>query len=299
LNVEQFSGPSELPDSYQGHNMVFIVGCPRSGTTWLQSLVRSNPMVHSGPESHVFQWYLGPLLRKWNSELVDRDTGMGNYLQEEEFQSILRRFMLQILAPMASKLKDGELFVDKTPGNGIFMKEISELLPESKVVHMLRDGRDVTASLMDASKGWAKAWAPNDCSGAAKMWVKSVTAVHNSAKTYHAELFHEVRYEALWTDPQRTLGDLIRFLGLDWDEQNMRDAIRRNDARSPSGQRTNLDQGGAYAEKGAQQVNHNDFIKKPAPGRWKSDLSLIDKIRFWSIARKTMEEMGYKCPYPW
>ena len=33
---------------------IFIVGCPRSGTTLLQSLLAAHPQIHSFPETHFF-----------------------------------------------------------------------------------------------------------------------------------------------------------------------------------------------------------------------------------------------------
>ncbi|MBI3001835.1 MAG: sulfotransferase, partial [Deltaproteobacteria bacterium] len=39
---------------------MLIVGCPRSGTTWLQRLLASHPKIITGQESHVFDNYVGP-----------------------------------------------------------------------------------------------------------------------------------------------------------------------------------------------------------------------------------------------
>jgi aminoglycoside phosphotransferase (APT) family kinase protein len=48
--------------------MVFLVGCPRSGTTWHQKLLASHPRIRSGEESHFFSLYVGPQLRAWNDQ---------------------------------------------------------------------------------------------------------------------------------------------------------------------------------------------------------------------------------------
>lgn len=43
-----------------GENIVFIVGSPRSGTTWLQRLLATHPQIKTGQESRIFE-YVGAL----------------------------------------------------------------------------------------------------------------------------------------------------------------------------------------------------------------------------------------------
>lgn len=295
MSSEALPEPLRLPQSYQGNNMVFIVGCPRSGTTWLQKLLASHPKVHSGPESHLFEWYLGPLIRHWNRELLldqHRSVGLKFYFQENGFKAILRNFMLQLLVPMASQLKESELFVEKTPDHGFWMHEISEVLPNSRFIHIIRDGRDVVASLLAASRGWGSSWAPKNSRAAARKWTESVRTIHETGRTLPRERFLQVRYEELWNDSQGSLSTVTKFLGLDWDEVSITEAIRRNDARTIIENREGRSDG-----RGTKPSN--EFIRRAYPGGWKRDLNWSEKIWFWWIARKTMEEMGYSCRYPW
>src|SRR5882762_5158168 len=44
---------------------VFIVGCPRSGTTLVQALLARYPGVHSFPETRFFEALLGGIDRRW------------------------------------------------------------------------------------------------------------------------------------------------------------------------------------------------------------------------------------------
>ena len=65
---------------YTGHNMVFIVGAPRSGTTWLQRLLATHPRIRTGQESKLFRWYIAPQLRMWAMETTrerNRETANG------------------------------------------------------------------------------------------------------------------------------------------------------------------------------------------------------------------------------
>lgn len=124
--------------TYKGHNLVLIVGCSRSGTTWLQRLLAGDPRVRTGQESFLFGRYVAPQLRAWRREFaLERDpttaTGRGGvglscYFEEHEFLAILRNYMWQLLRPLTGSLKPGELFVDKTPLNALYLPEISERL---------------------------------------------------------------------------------------------------------------------------------------------------------------------------
>ncbi|MBV9581894.1 MAG: sulfotransferase, partial [Chloroflexi bacterium] len=165
-----------LGADYDGANLVFVVGCPRSGTTWVQRLLASHPCVRTGQESDLFDLYVGPLLRTWQHELeVDSSgrgsVGLGCYFTDAEFQRTLKAFLVQLLEPMVGPLQPGQLFLEKTPSHVLFIPEIHALLPHARFIHVLRDARDTVASLLSASRTWGRSWAPRRAANAARTWV--------------------------------------------------------------------------------------------------------------------------------
>src|SRR2546423_15469034 len=97
-----------------------VVGCPRSGTTWVQRLLASHPQVRTGQESDLFDLCVGPQLQAWRRELDGGSSGRGGvglgcYFREDEFVPILKRYALDLLRPMVGGLQPGEVFVEKTP----------------------------------------------------------------------------------------------------------------------------------------------------------------------------------------
>src|ERR1700682_5616707 len=79
---------------YTGANLLFVVGCPRSGTTWVQRLLATHPGIRTGQESDVFDQYIGPQLRTWQHELDPQASGRGGvglgcYFQDGEFRRLL------------------------------------------------------------------------------------------------------------------------------------------------------------------------------------------------------------------
>ncbi len=158
--------------------MVFIVGAPRSGTTWLQRLLATHPRVRTGQESKLFRWYIAPQLRMWTMETTREQnpetangrggTGLSCYFREEEFISVLKRYLWLLMQPMIGSLRSDELFVEKTPSHAFCIGEIKRLLPQSRIIHILRDPRDVVASLLAVSRSWGAAWAPKRATAAAR-----------------------------------------------------------------------------------------------------------------------------------
>lgn len=297
-----------IDHNYKGHNIVFIVGSPRSGTTWLQRLLASHPQMHTGQESDIFDGYIGPQLRYWRRFSQPHASGrsvigLACYLTEEEFLQVLKEYMLKLLEPMVGGLQEGELFLEKTPSHALFLSEIMELLPEARVIHMLRDARDVVASLLAASKSWGARWAPKTAGSAAHMWRRHVQAFREASQKSSEEQFYEIRYEDMSARPANTLKEVVfQFLKLEWNEADIKQAIERNrfDKAKETMGGTAIPVGGEFARTlGSVLREPSGFVRKARPGSWKEDLPWIGKICVWLVARKTMKEVGYHWTFPW
>jgi LPS sulfotransferase NodH len=286
---------------YTGHNIVFLVGCPRSGTTWLQKLLASHPKVLTGEESHLFSLYVGPPLRAWNDQKTRHfNNGRGHaagpqaYFREEEFLAILKSYAAALLKPIAGRLQSDEWFLEKTPSHALFIPEIKQLLPDSRFIHLIRDCRDVVASLMTASRSWGASWAPSSAKLAAAMWVQHVEAVKTGAKNLSTRDFREIRYEELWSSPLETLKGLAEWLGIVWSEDAIKLAIENNKAEVMETGGTPIPvYGEVRARTGQVAKLPPGFIGKARPEVWKSDLSMYEKYGVWRDARKIMNEAGY------
>src|SRR5260370_22104903 len=62
----------QVEDVLRGKQLVFLVGAPRSGTTWLQLLLSRSPSVVTAPATHVFSLFLLSMVDQWN---LLRNTG--------------------------------------------------------------------------------------------------------------------------------------------------------------------------------------------------------------------------------
>jgi hypothetical protein len=291
---------SALAADYDGHNLVLVAGCQRSGTTWLQRLLATHPKVRTGQESYLFSVHIGPQLLAWKelSEVPNshRISGLGCYFSKEEFRSILKSYLLRLLEPMVGNLAPGEIFLEKTPDNALRLPEALELLPRVRVIHIIRDARDVVSSLT-SREAWLE-WAPADARSAASLWVRHIEAVRNAMPVIPAGQFFEVRYEDLLQNPAKVLRETADFLGLEWSASEIEKAVELNHAhtaRKTGG--TPIPVFGDAAKRfGSVVVEPEGFIRRAKSGSWKNDLSFSQKFWVWRAAHKTMEENGYDWP---
>jgi hypothetical protein len=290
---------------YAGDNLIFVVGCPRSGTTWVQRLLATHPCVRTGQESDLFDMYVGPQLRAWRQELRDDTSGRGGvgltcYFTDGEFQPILKEYLLRLLTPMVGELKPGELFVEKTPSHVLYASEIHELLPGARFIHVLRDARDTVASLLGASRGWGRAWAPRRAADAAGTWVTHVSAGQRAACHLPDSQFTQVRYEALQSDGYHVMRDLVQWLGLTWSEDEVRLALQKNSPEAARvGRGTPIPLGGEVGKRDSTVREPPGFIRRARAGGWRQDLTPMQKLAVWRVAQSTMAEVGYPWRTPW
>ena len=286
---------------YDGHNLLFVVGCPRSGTTWLQRLLASHPKIRTGQESHLFQHYIGCQLRNWRVAAEQRfrgGVGMACYFTEEEFLHIMKSYLLILTEPMVGHLGPGEFFLEKSPSNGLFLPEIFELLPKARVIHVLRDARDVVSSLI-SREAWISEWAPRKAAVAGNWWAMHIKAVRDARPQLPPEQFLEIRYEDLSRSPIDVLRGCADFLKLGWDASEIAKAVDANRASRAraNGGGSPIPLSGAVAKRnGPVVIEPEGFIRKAAPGAWRNDLNLYQKFRVWRDLRGLMEEVGYTWP---
>jgi len=292
---------------HSGRNLVFVTGCGRSGTTYLQRLLASHPQVKTGPESHLFSLYIDPLLKAWDYQVkvATRDTRSGSglpcYMDDAQYINTLKGFLFELLKQMVNNIERDRIFVEKSPSHVNSISSIHELLPKAQIIHIIRDPRDVVASILAASRSWGKNWAVDNAKIAAHTWCKHINNVIKASKKLDKSNFFEIRYETLVANPAQSLVNIGNFIGLSWSESDLEEAVYNNSlevARQTGG--TEIPIGGLVAKSRGNILKEPEgFVRKGKPGSWKTDLTMIEKLTVWLIARSMMEKLGYRWQFPW
>jgi hypothetical protein len=277
---------------YLGQDLIFLVGAPRSGTTWLQRLLATHPQIGTGQESHLFSEFIGPQLRMWRKHAEGAGeerggVGPGCYHSEEEFHRILREYMLALLEPIIARDDASTYFLEKTPGHALFLPEIHALLPCARFIHIIRDPRDVVASLVGAAASWGRSWAPRSTARAATLWVRHVESAVKAGRMLTDEQYTEVRYEDLQKDGSQALSRLFRFIGVESPPDLVESALFNNSAEAHrSGGGTPIPLGGIFAGEGGQVEEPRGFIGEARVGGWNRRLSPVQRAIVWAIVSR-------------
>ena len=276
--------PATETQHTDGASLVFLAGCPRSGTTWLQRLLAAHPRVRTGQESDLFTMYIGPQMRNWmqyKEPAADQRGGIGLacHLTEDQFMATLKGYLQAILGHMLKDVPPGCLFLEKTPSHALFVKEIHALLPKARFINVIRDPRAVAASLIAASKGWGRDWAPKTGRECARMWMTHVEAFATAAKDLPPALWQEVNYEALLANQEKGFKGILACLGLDYDAGVFAPLLG---ARSwnPFAKKASLPEipiRGEIAQRGISTViEPQGFNRKVSADKWREELSAED-----------------------
>ncbi len=118
---------------------VFIVGMPRSGTTLCEQILAAHAQVHGAGERAALTQMFGALGHGYGDAAVRRIAG----LDAAALDAAAARYLaeLQALAPDKTRI------VDKMPGNYLHVGLIGLLLPYAKIIHCVRDPRDIGLSI--------------------------------------------------------------------------------------------------------------------------------------------------------
>jgi hypothetical protein len=183
-------------DMLCGKKLGFIVGSPRSGTTWLQLLLSRSPAIATALETNLFNQFMRSMLEQWNHDrIAGQLTGLTKLLSEEEFRDLLRTTSAFVFSKIAQSKPSASVVLEKTPHHLNHAREILELWPDAHFIHIIRDPRSVAASLRVASRTWASQWASSKMSRSCEMWIADVIngrRIRSMTQNYHEVFYHEL-----------------------------------------------------------------------------------------------------------
>jgi hypothetical protein len=259
----------------------FVVGCPRSGTTLVRTILDGHSRLSIPPESHFVvalarhgrrgaatldDIMAHPEFRAWNVDTealrgwVDR-AGPTSYRE-------LISAVFDWYAVSHGKHRWG----DKTPGYVSFLPQLLRVFPDAQFVHVLRDGRDVVASLSEQD------WGPEKPVIGALQWRRKVSAGRRAGARMGSDRYLELKLEDLITDPETKVRELCHFLG----EQFQPDMLE-----FPARARTLF----------AEDDNVTARVREPlstGSRDWRSGLSVREQRTVESLCHRQLVQLGYE-----
>ena len=272
----------------------FIISSGRSGSTLLASMLNMHPSLHVPVELFglysALPWRLrfyGDLEDPFNRLLLARDLGGIGQLKEFEValdsQSLAdrigqgRKDLPGVLQAFYDELLKGSgkyRIGDKTPNNGPYLDRIARTFPQAKILHLVRDGRDVALSSMGSRGGI-------NFRNTFELGVGWGNGNLRRAEFGDRQPGRYLRlyYEDLVRDPEGQLQMVCEFLGEPYDSRMLEHA------------------GGEFARRNAGRLEHHANLARPVMthnvAKWRQDMSPRHRRLYEALSGKALRAFGY------
>jgi sulfotransferase family protein len=298
------------PDVTAPGRLAWIFGSSRSGSTWLLRMLAELRRVIPIDDPHIGH-HLGvwrPIPLAWATAkdppklgtLADFKRKKRDYLFSDRFRDtwmpqlrdlISARFAAQAAQDIAAASGiDRPIVVVKEPGSHA-ADTIMDLFPQSSLIFLLRDGRDVVDSWLDAYRdgSWAtdEGAYPLDDTGRsalirwqASVWLHRTEVVQETYARTDPDRRVLIRYEKMRADPGAALREICATLGIEASGESLDGIAAANEfSRVPE------------SHKGAGRE-----IRRAEPGGWATHLSREEILEMHEILAEKLDELGYLRP---
>lgn len=192
---------------------VFIAGMPRSGTSLVDRIINAHPKAAGVGELNIIEGFAMRLAREYNPSKPP--PACFGKLQEREWTKFANEYVRELRRLTGP---DAERVVNKTLGAFRMMSIIAHLFPKTRIIHTIRDPRDVAIScFMSTLNTRTFPWCTR-LDWAACATEQSMRVMEHWKDVLDIPIL-DVRYEELVADPETQFRRVIEFLGLEWDDR--------------------------------------------------------------------------------
>ena len=250
---------------------LFLMGCPRSGTTFLANLLNADRRILMTNETASFM-LLDDLIKKSFKGIEsgimfgkEHNVHMSEML-DENYASLLILYYERIA--LAEQRCSLSYWGEKHPHIFECLSRIEKQLPASRYIYLIRDPRDCACSIAAMNRV--------DFSEALGVWIEIATIYQKFIASRLGEGIHTLRYEDMVANPEHEITRLYRFLTLDVPSE-VRDFLD---------ERRNIDAHNLEVRK--------DFAKNSV-ARWRNELSLEQQDEARIRTDFFLNLYGYPC----
>jgi len=287
--------------------VVWMLGSPRSGSTWLLYLLAEHDAVVPMNEP-LIGWYLGPFMGDVPG-LSSRDFDLDNFTVRRSHEHKAPHFFATDfedawMPPLTDLLRvrlrahvdryppavgaDRALLVVKEPNGSQSADILLRAMPESRLLFLLRDGRDVVDSeLASIAKG---SWVTREfgvrglqpeqrlefVTENALKWLWRTQVVQDAYRDHPGPKLL-VRYEDLLAEPLRHVREIFDWLGLELGDAELADYVARHEFESLPEDKRGADQ----------------FHRAASPGLWRENLTEAEQQTLGELIGPKLAELGY------
>jgi len=294
-NVTKISQLTEEEENILEKKMVWIFAPPRSGTTWFgsQLLNHSSNIIWFEP---WIGFHLAAMAEQKISEnkepqferIIDANAKSDSYffssLHRINWLPALRKFILTRTYSEAQTLSKN--IIIKEPVGAQASDILMECFPSSKLIFLLRDGRDVVDSRIDMHRksSWANLRPLDTPQIRMRMirwysyqWKKIIERINKAYKNHSKDLRILVRYEDLRKNTENELQKIYKFLDIKIELDEIKKIVEKF----------------SYENITNEQKGNGKFIRLASPGKWKENFSSEEIKLMEDVMESTLKKLGY------
>lgn len=272
-------------------NIVWIFGANRSGTSWLrrqlwvkdQTEHMLEPLI--GQHLGIFKMPKGEVERSLETQGKNE-----NYFFANKFKDVwiiyLRKLILNRIYAQFQDLN--KKIIIKEPNGSLGADIISECLPNSKIILIIRDGRDVIDSRLDAlsggiskKTGWSiitKKDRTPFVNRESKIWVKTIENLVKTYEMHNKDLKILIHYEELLKNPFTELKKIYNLISINITDDELKQKIDKQ----------------SYKNVPEKLKGKGKLIRSASPGKWRDNLSKEEQEIMQKIMKDILKKLGYK-----
>jgi hypothetical protein len=211
-------------------NPVFVIGCGRSGTTLLTTILAKHKDIANYSEANDiwdpngYPWRFSNLTRP----PVWKDPNTFNRMWWEDVSKTGYARKIKGIFGAYQFISRKKIFLNKTPMNTFKIPYILEIFPGARFIHIYRDGRAVSYSYQKKEyKKMIENPEPYKKTGhfytgkillemMAKSWIDHIKEVENQKQKLKQKfIFFELSYEEFCESPREMMNEIYDFLKID------------------------------------------------------------------------------------